>query len=73
MPNATPMHADEYLRRAREQVRDADEITNEAFEAHLPKGPMAGDVNMATLLYRAAEMNLKLYDLYKARERRAGQ
>ncbi len=62
--------AGEYLRTAADQTQAADEITQTAFEQRLPKGPTTGDVAMATLLYRAAEINLKLYDIHKGREQK---
>lgn len=61
-------HPDEYLQMARDRLSDADEIVTAAYLANLPKGPPAGDNVMATLLYRSAEMNLKLYEMTKGSE-----
>lgn len=61
-------HSDEYLQMARDRVNDADEIVTDSFLANLPKGPSSGDNVMATLLYRSAEMNLKLYEMTKGLE-----
>lgn len=64
----TNYHPDEYLQIARDRINDADEIVIEAYLAHLPKGPSAGDKAMAEMLYRSAEMNLKLYEITKGSE-----
>lgn len=64
----TNCHPDEYLQMARDRVTDADAIVTDAFLANLPKGPSAGDKAMAEMLYRSAEINLKLYDIAKGLE-----
>ena len=61
-------HSNEYLRIARKRVCAADGIVTGAYMERLPRGITAGDNLMATLLYRSAEMNLKLYDIAKGSE-----
>lgn len=40
----------------------ANEETSRLYGLHLPNGPSTTDMALATLLYRAAEMNLKMAD-----------
>lgn len=48
----------------------ANSEVDRLWKLHLPNGPSTTDMAMATLLYRAAEMNLKMADAM--REQRNG-
>lgn len=55
MPNLNIVRAIAYLDMANEE-------TSRLYGLHLPNGPSTTDMAMATLLYRAAEMNLRMAD-----------
>jgi hypothetical protein len=63
MPRPDTVKATLYLDLANEEM---DRIYRE----HLPKGPSTVDMTMATLLYRAAEMNMKMTELLRTENAR---
>lgn len=48
----------------------ANEETSRLYGLHLPNGPSTTDMAMATLLYRAAEMNLRMADAIRSNHER---
>jgi hypothetical protein len=58
MPSRDIVKAGFYLDLANEEV-------NRLYKEHLPNEPATVDISMATLLYRAAELNMKMTELLR--------
>jgi hypothetical protein len=58
MPSPNMTRAATYLDLANAEV-------SRLYKEHLPNGPATVDISMATLLFRAAELNMKMAELLR--------